>query len=150
LGLIEEVTMAPRVGGDKVKAGFYWNPTEWEMVTISGESGGSLPGSPDTRYYRVPVLAMLLAAPVMGALFVIFLPFIGIALFLRHLATQAAAATRRAAHGFMATVSPSWRPGEAYLAGRHEEGSDEKATPHKDAQLDALEQEIDQRDGDKR
>jgi len=110
--------MARKVGGTMVKGGFYWNPKGWEMVTVDGPSG-ILPGAADDRYFRIPVLAMLLLAPVMGGLFVIFLPVIGFALVLQHLGRLSVAATRRAAASLLATMSPSWRPGEAYFAGKH-------------------------------
>ncbi len=110
--------MARKVGGTMVKAGFYWNPKEWEIVTIEGP-GGILPGTPEDRYFRIPVLAMLLLAPVMGGLFVVFLPLIGFALVLQHLGRLSVAATRRGAATLLATMSPTWRPGEAYFAGKH-------------------------------
>jgi hypothetical protein len=68
-------------GGNKVPAGFYFNKKNWEIVTVSGKKGGVLPGSAETDYLRVPALAMLAAAPVLGAAFVVFLPVIGFALF---------------------------------------------------------------------
>jgi hypothetical protein len=66
-------------GGDTVKAGFYldWRKMRFEMV----ETGtAALTGTEDTSYIRVPTLAMLVVAPIMGAMFVMFLPFIGFAL----------------------------------------------------------------------
>lgn len=110
--------MTRRLGGTTVKAGFYWNPNEWEIVTIEGP-GGILPGTPGDRYFRIPVLAMLLLAPVMGGLFVIFLPLIGFALVLQHLGRLSLSASRRGAATLLATISPTWRPGEAYFAGKH-------------------------------
>ncbi len=67
-------------GGSKVQAGFYFNKANWEIVTVSGKKGGLLPGSPQTGYLKIPALAMLAAAPVLGAAFVVFLPVIGFAL----------------------------------------------------------------------
>ncbi len=67
-------------GGNKVPAGFYFNKRNWEIVTVSGKKGGLLPGDPETGYLRIPALAMLAAAPVLGAAFVVFLPVIGFAL----------------------------------------------------------------------
>lgn len=72
-------------GGDKVKAGFYWRASRWEIVPIEG-AGAALPGDETERYYRIPTLGMLVAAPVMGAVFVVFLPFIGFAIVARQLA----------------------------------------------------------------
>jgi len=62
---------------------------------------------------------MLLLAPVMGGLFVIFLPLIGFALVLQHLGRLSLSASRRGAATLLATMSPTWRPGEAYFAGKH-------------------------------
>jgi hypothetical protein len=67
-------------GGDHVKPGFYLDLGTWEVETISGTGGAMLPGGGDRRYLWMPVLAMLLFAPLMGALFAVFLPFIGIAM----------------------------------------------------------------------
>jgi hypothetical protein len=89
----KEVTMA-RKGGETVKAGFYWHADGWEIVPVSGE-GGVLPGTAEDRYVRLPALGMLLLAPVMGGLFVVFLPLIGIALLLAHLARLGGRGARR-------------------------------------------------------
>ncbi len=67
-------------GGNKVNGGFYLNRKTWDLVTVNGKKG-LLPGEPDDRYLKVPTLAMLAAAPVLGATLVVFLPFIGFALF---------------------------------------------------------------------
>ena len=67
-------------GGSKVPAGFYFNKSNWSIVTVSGKKGGLLPGDAKTDYFKVPAVAMLAAAPVLGAAFVIFLPVIGFAL----------------------------------------------------------------------
>ena len=64
------------IGGTKVPAGFYWRKSGWEIVTLSGQ-GGVLPGGRDERYVKIPVLAMLMLAPAMGAALVMFLPLTG-------------------------------------------------------------------------
>jgi hypothetical protein len=84
-----------RKGGERAPAGFYWHTAGWEIATLSGD-GGVLPGTPEDRYIRVPALAMLMMAPVMGALLVVFLPFIGFALLLGHGARQSGRGARRA------------------------------------------------------
>jgi hypothetical protein len=66
-------------GGDTVKRGFYASMTRWTIEMIEPETG-ELAGEADERYFRVPVPVMLVAAPLMGAAFVIFLPFIGFVL----------------------------------------------------------------------
>ena len=61
------------------KAGLYWNRKTWEILTVSGkERELSL-----TDCVRLPTFLALLLAPILGAGLVLFLPFAGIALFLR-------------------------------------------------------------------
>jgi hypothetical protein len=103
-------------GGERVKAGFYLNATTWEVTTLSGD-GGTLTGTASDRYLRVPALGLLVFAPLMGALYAIFLPFIGIAMVLHHLAKRTAAGATELAHAVMGAVSPAWRPGEAHFTG---------------------------------
>ena len=65
--------------------------------------------------HKAATIAMLLASPFIGLLYVVFLPFIGIA-------TLAAVGSRKvlagAAHTAGKTIAFGWRPVEAYLAGR--------------------------------
>jgi hypothetical protein len=130
-----------------VKNGFYWNVAKWEMRIIPRQ-GGVLPGDAGDRYLKVPILALLVVAPVMGALYAIFLPFIGFALVLGFAARKAGAGAKALAGHVMATVSPRWSPGEAYLAGKGkgparkggEASADEK--PATSQPLDAIEREI--------
>ena len=72
-------------GGEAVKAGFYWNLREWEANVIPRE-GGPLKGSADARYVRVPLPVLLVLAPIMGAAYAMFLPFIGFAMLAAFLA----------------------------------------------------------------
>jgi hypothetical protein len=71
-------------GGDMVKFGFYWNVAEWEAQIVPAE-GGQLKGDASTRYVRLPLLALLIVAPLMGAAYAMFLPFIGFAMVLMYL-----------------------------------------------------------------
>ena len=68
-------------GGSRVKGGFYFNQQSWDLVTVSGKHG-VLPGTAHDLHLKIPVLLMLLGAPVIGATLVMFLPFAGIALFI--------------------------------------------------------------------
>ena len=67
------------VGGDSVRFGFYWNLAEWEAQIVPA-AGGELKGAATDRYIRLPLLALLVIAPVMGAAYAFFLPFIGFAM----------------------------------------------------------------------
>ncbi len=66
-------------GGDTVKYGFYWNVREWEAQVVPKE-GGTLAGEADVRYIRMPLFVLLVVAPIMGAIYAFFLPFIGFAM----------------------------------------------------------------------
>lgn len=87
--------MLKQQAGDTVKAGFYWRMAQWQILTLA-EDGETLPGHAGETFYRIPAFALLLLAPVMGALFVMFLPFIGIAMVLQQAALAAGRALRRA------------------------------------------------------
>lgn len=73
--------MATFTGTANVKGGFYLNVRDWKLEVVQGATG-VLPGDAAVRYRRVPLVAMLVLAPLMGMLFVILLPFIGIAVVL--------------------------------------------------------------------
>jgi hypothetical protein len=109
--------MATRTGGTNVRSGFYWNLGKWEMVTVPRQ-GGLLPGVTGDRYLKVPVIAMLGLAPLMGGLYVMFLPFIGFAMVLNWAARQLGTAVRNGFMELATVVAPRWQPGEAYLAAK--------------------------------
>jgi hypothetical protein len=87
--------MAPRNGGTKGEGGYFWSRDEWRMVVV--KDGEALPGAKDERFMKIPTTAMLLLAPVMGGLFVVFLPFVGFALVAHQLGKQTLATVRRRA-----------------------------------------------------
>ncbi len=117
--------MTKYIGGTNVKAGFYWNLRQWEMVTLSG-AGGMLPGAGSDRFLKVPIVAFLFVAPVMGGLYAFFLPFIGFAMLFAFLGRKVGAGARLAAVRVGGLVSPQWRPGEAYLAGKRGKRAEKK------------------------
>ena len=100
-------------GGHTVKAGTYWNLANGSRVQMEQE--GVLPGDASSRYIKAPAAVMLMAAPVIGLVFAVFLPFIGIAMTLILAGKKLAEGVASAAAG---SVSFGWRPIEAYLAGR--------------------------------
>jgi hypothetical protein len=69
-------------GGDRVTGGFYFNRADWTM-RVAPREGEVLPGGEDARYYAFPTLMLLVAAPLLSFAFVIFLPFIGLALLVK-------------------------------------------------------------------
>ncbi len=112
------------IGGTQVKGGFYFNPNALRIVAVSGKTG-TLAGDASERFFRVPALAVLLLAPILGGMFVVFLPIIGFVLVGQHFARLTARGARRVVGSVAGNVAPAWRPGESYLAGK----PDEKPAP---------------------
>lgn len=137
-------------GGEQVKSGFYFNIESWEVTTVSGFEGGTLAGDERTVYLRMPALAMLLFAPIMGALFAVFLPFIGIYLVVRHFSAKAWTQVRALGHVIVAALGPAWQPGTAHLTGTPESEKpatgEERSTPAQE-RLTELEKEIEKKQG---
>lgn len=65
--------------GENAKNGYYFNRDEWTMVVAPPE-GVVLPGHEGERYVKLPTVALLVAAPILGLAFVVFMPFVGLAL----------------------------------------------------------------------
>jgi hypothetical protein len=123
-------------GGSQVGAGFYWNVAAWTIETI-GKEGDLLPGGAEHRYVKLPMLLVLALAPMMGGLYVIFLPCIGFAMVLALAARKTLEALTRLCAGLMATLSPAWLPGVAYFAGeRGTRASEETASEAKRNEAD--------------
>ena len=80
--------MTTRTAGETAKAGFYFNLRTWELDLHRKD--GALPGGDTDRYARIPTVALLVLGPAMGFFFVIFLPFIGFALFAREIGHRVA------------------------------------------------------------
>jgi hypothetical protein len=127
--------MTKRIGGTAAKSGFYWNLGKWEMTMVP-KQGGILPGDAGDKYLKVPVLALLFLAPMMGAVYAMFLPFIGFAMFFGFLGKKAYAATRVGVAGVAATMTPEWRPGEAYLAAKKKQADAENGDEVDPASID--------------
>jgi hypothetical protein len=113
-------------GGNTVAAGTYWNMANGSRIDMHVE--GILPGDGNTRYIKAPVAVMIMAAPVLGLLFAVFLPFIGIAMAVQVVARKAGNGLKDAA---AASTSFAWRPVEAYLTGRKKKAAREKKTEDK-------------------
>ena len=109
-------------GGQKAAAGTYWNLMNGERVDLEQE--GVLPGDRTAAYIKAPTAAVLAAGPVLGLLFAVFLPLIGIVMSAALVGRKLGEALASAAAG---SVSFGWRPIEAYLAGRkRKKGAREK------------------------
>lgn len=108
-------------GGQRVNEGTYWEVLTGHRIDVAEE--GMLPGAGKSTYIRMSSGMMLLAGPIIGLLYAILMPFIGIA-------TVAILAGRKMLEGLsnLATKSVSfgWRPTNAYLAGKKKKNTGTK------------------------
>jgi len=119
--------------GARVKPGTYWDIKQGERIDMTLDA--VLPGAGDRLYIKASAATMVMAAPVVGLLFAVFLPFIGIAmaigLFLRRVLDGAG--------NVMAKSRPfEWKPLEAYLSGRKKTEDAPKTYANVDEILEAL------------
>ncbi len=96
-------------GGANVKGGFYWNTREWRVVAVEGKKG-TLPAGIECEYRRLPTLAFIPLALLLGGLYVVFLPLLGFAMLLsiggRKMAGRLFALQRSLAQKFWALTAP--------------------------------------------
>ena len=132
--------MAKYTGGEKVGGGYYWNVRNWEVEVVPSE-GGRLKASEGTRV-KVPFPALFVIVPLLGALFLMFLPLIGFALFAYAIVRKVTGGVKQGATELAATVQPgSFAAGSAYFTGKP--GEEEKKTEGASSpELEQLEKEI--------
>ena len=124
--------------GTPVKRGYYFSMKNWSVNPIE-KDGTVLHGEAGEQFIPVPLPVAVMLAPVLGAVFLMFMPFIGFYL-VGHRALQPVARMfKKSTTEIAASMSPGLQPGEAHLTGRagekKEEGGESK-------ELSALEQEI--------
>lgn len=113
--------MAKLNGGTRVKKGYYFDMRGWAFHPVARD-GDLLPGTSEQVYFRAPLPVVFAIAPLMGAAFLVFLPFIGFYLALGAAFRPVARLLGHSATEMAATVRPGWQPGEAHLTGRRAEG----------------------------
>ncbi|OGW42454.1 MAG: hypothetical protein A2010_17310 [Nitrospirae bacterium GWD2_57_9] len=114
-------------GGYKVQKGTYWDLANGERIDMNGE--GILPGDRRTMFVKMPAAAVLLAGPVLGLLYAVFLPFIGIAMTLVLVGKKLVSGV---VHVAVKSTSFGWRPIESYLDGKQRKKRDMKETKRHD------------------
>ena len=113
--------------GQAAKRGTYLDPVSGSRVDLRADS--VLPGESGKKFLRMPPGGMLPLAFVIGALYVLLLPFIGIATLISiyiiplfGVASGVLVVSGRAVGAFLEVVGRSvsfgWRPSSAYLAGK--------------------------------
>jgi hypothetical protein len=113
--------------GQMVRKGTYLDPVSGLRTDLDVD--GLLPGADGKRFLRLPPGGMIPVAFVIGILYVLVLPFIGVATLISiyiiplfGVASGVLVVSGRAIGAFLALVGRSvsfgWRPSSAYLAGR--------------------------------
>jgi hypothetical protein len=123
-----------------VKAGYYFNPIAMKIVPVQRD-GERLPNEKGS-WLAIPTFAALALTPLLGALFLMFLPMIGFVLFAQAAGVKVAGLFRGGAGEL---VAPGYAPGMAHLTGK-EPGTEKREGEAKTApELEKLQAEIDQK-----
>ncbi len=73
--------MIKKRGGQKVPRGAYYDKSNLQIVIIDN-NGDVLPGEPSKVYWRLNAIELLFMILLVSGLFVLFVPFVGMAMFL--------------------------------------------------------------------
>jgi hypothetical protein len=129
--------------GTPVKSGHYFSLKSWTILPVEHD-GELLPGAAGEQWVPMPLAVAVAAAPMLGAGFLMFMPFIGFYLTAKALTRPVVRIFSKSTTELAATMSPGMVPGEAYLTGKAGEKKESKGTAE-EKELDALQAEIDAR-----
>ena len=116
-------------GGEVVKRGIYLSLKRKDLVTIENEEG-LLPSGGNDSYFEVPPLVMIVVGPLMGLIYVIFLPFISFAMIVGLVANKLWLGVRWIGESLLGVAAANWRPGVAYFAWWRQSKEGKKPRPH--------------------
>lgn len=114
--------------GTVVERGLYWNPMDGRRINMLED--GILPGDEGKNYMKMSPFGLLVIAPLFGMMYVIFLPLLGIGVFLVSWLVPLIGALAQVAitgvkvcsrvHGKSALFN--WDPSRAYFNGFRKKG----------------------------
>jgi hypothetical protein len=137
--------MAHYRNGQQVGGGYYWNAKGFEVEVVPDE-GGHLKGG---DYVKVPFPVLFVIVPLLGAMFLMFLPVAGFALVAYAGAKKLASVVTHSATDLAATVQPGqFAAGAAYFTGKPEEEKDSATEAAKIPELEKIVKEIAARKGE--
>jgi hypothetical protein len=137
--------MAKYTGGNMVKGGYYWNPRNWEVEVVPPE-GGRLKGAENASYVKLPFPLLFVVVPLLGGLFLIFLPLIGFGLFGYAVVKKISGAMKRSATELASTVAPGgFATGEAHFTGKPGEERKGEGEGKAQAEIEHLAKEIEEK-----
>lgn len=137
-------------GQETVKGGTYINYKTGEMVSF-GKEGGLLPGGNDTRYINMPLLLMMGFGPLLGLLFILFLPAVGAAVVAMYVVRAITGGLTQMKGEAIRTAAPT-AVGVSFLqgAGKTDEGDAIKKLEEKADEVEGLILELEEEIRNKR
>ena len=127
-------------GNENVGPGIYFNVKELAFRTLEDE--GTLPGGKEDVWRAVPAVALLVAGPVLGLLYAMFLPFIGFAMLAAVLLGAVGKVLRPMLNAATRVLAPAWEPALAYLGRGRTKKADEPAAEAKDEWAEEVRAEL--------
>jgi hypothetical protein len=111
-------------------------------VRFVGADGELLQGRPEASYSRLPILAVLVAGPVLGGAFVLAFPIVILVTLTAAFGQLAARWLRGLFHEQVPVVRARWAPAAAYLNDTEAATGDPEAEADEDSELEDLEAEV--------
>jgi hypothetical protein len=133
--------MTRHQGTESVESGLYLNLTHFTFKPLAER--GALPGTTHDTYYRVPMVVMFLAAPLVGLAYVVFLPFLGFAMVAYLLGTKGLQLGANAAYEAARVLRPSWEPALAFLSRSKKTAREDTPVETKDEWAESVEKTLD-------
>lgn len=127
-------------GAEKVEAGVYLNMKELSFASMADD--GPLPGTADDEYRAVPAVVMLIVGPVLGLVYAMFLPFIGLGMVAGILAGKLGHLTADAAGASARVLRPAWQPAMSFLARVKSGRKGAKKVERRDAWVEEVKKEV--------
>lgn len=133
--------------GTPVKRGYYFSMKNWSVNPVE-KDGTILRGETGEQFIPVPLPVAVMLAPALGAVFLMFMPFIGFYLTAKTLLRPLTGAAKKSTTEIAASMSPGMAAGMAHLTGKPgDEKKAEGAGEH--PTLSDVEKEIAAKRGDK-
>jgi len=111
--------MKRKYGGQMTEGGVYLSLRTGEVIALPVE-GGELPGRTAVPYVRIPTALGAVLGPLVGLAYVIFLPFIGLAMITWFAGRQAARGIRALGRRATEMTTAGWQPGLSYFVRRRQ------------------------------
>ena len=110
--------------GTPVKRGYYFSMKNWSVYPIE-KDGTTLKGETGEQFIPVPLPVAVMLAPALGAIFLMFMPFIGFYLTAQTLLRPVTRGFKKSTTEIAASMSPGLAAGTAHLTGKA--GDEKKA-----------------------